>query len=407
MDDALLSVKEAQGRILDACSPFGPEWVPLEEALGRALSEDVVARLTQPPWDNSGMDGYAVRAEDTTSYPRRLRVVEAIYAGQLPTRTLGPGDAARIMTGAPVPKGATAVVMQERTRALEGAGLGEVDVLDAVASGANLRPAGEDARAGELLLGRGTSLGIPELGLLWGQGFTRASVPRRPVVAILANGDELCPVDAPRPGHIIDTNSPSLAQAVLRAGGTPRLLGIARDTLPDIERLLALALESDVVLTSAGVSVGEKDFVRRAFERLGVKSDFYGVAIKPGKPLAFARRDRTLVFGLPGNPTSSLVAFELFVRPALRRLLGHGDVVPGPVLARSAVALNKRAGLAHYLRVRATFRDGELWAEPLVSQTSGAVRSAATATHLLHFPMEAISLEPGAKVELLTVFWGP
>ena len=161
MDDALLSVKEAQGRILDACSPFSPEWVPLEEALGRALSEDVVARLTQPPWDNSGMDGYALRAEDTTPPPRRLRVVEAIYAGQLPTRTLGPGDAARIMTGAPVPKGATAVVMQERARALEGAGLGEVDVLDAIAAGTNLRPAGEDARSGELLLGRGTSLGIP------------------------------------------------------------------------------------------------------------------------------------------------------------------------------------------------------------------------------------------------------
>jgi molybdopterin molybdotransferase len=407
MDDVLLSVKEAQGRILAACMPFGPEWVPLEEALGRALAEDVVARLTQPPWDNSGMDGYALRAEDTNRPPSRLRVVEAIYAGQLPKRALGANEAARIMTGAPVPKGATAVVMQERTRAVEGPGLGEVDVLDAIPAGTNLRPAGEDARAGELLLPRSTSLGIPELALLWGQGFSRALVPRRPQVAILATGDELCALDAPRQGHIIDTNSPSLAAAVRRAGGTPRLLGIARDTLEDVEALLAPALESDVVLTSAGMSVGEKDFVRRAFERLEVKSDFYGVAVKPGKPVAFARRGKTLVFGLPGNPTSSLVAFELFVRPALRRLLGHAEVLVQPTLARSTVALKKRAGLAHYLRVRATFRDGEVWAEPLVSQTSGAVRSATTATHLLHFPMEAISLEQGAKVELLEVSWGP
>jgi molybdopterin molybdotransferase len=407
MENALLTVQEAQARILAGCTPFTPEWMPLEQALGRALAEDVVARLTQPPWDNSGMDGYALRAVDTARAGSRLRVVEAIYAGQVPTRALGPGEAARIMTGAPVPKGATAVVMQERARALEGPGLGEVEVLDAVAAGTNLRPAGEDAKAGELLLGRGTSLGIPELALLWGQGFTRALVPRRPQVAILATGDELCPLDAPRPGHIIDTNSPSLAAAVWRAGGVPRLLGIARDTLEDVERLLASALEADVVLTSAGVSVGEKDFVRAAFERLEVRSDFWGVAIKPGKPLAFARRGKALVFGLPGNPTSSLVAFELFVRPALRRLLGHTDVLPEPVLARSTAELKKRAGLAHYLRVRATFRDGELWAEPLATQTSGAVRSASTATHLLHFPMEAISVERGAKVQLLAVSWGP
>jgi molybdopterin molybdotransferase len=406
MAGALHTVKDAQARILSACTPFSTEWVPLEQALGRALAEDVVARLTQPPWDNSGMDGYAVRAGDTAS-PTRLRVVEAIYAGQMPTRTLGPGEAARIMTGAPVPKGATAVVMQERTRALEGPGLGEVEVLDAVAAGTNLRPAGEDALAGELLLGRGVGLGIPELGLLWGQGFFLAPVPRRPQVAILATGDELCPLDAPRPGHIIDTNSPSLAAAVRRAGGVPLLLGIAKDTLEDVERLLAVALEADVVLTSAGVSVGEKDFVRRAFERLEVRSEFYGVAIKPGKPLAFARRGKTLVFGLPGNPTSSLVAFELFVRPALRRLLGHAEVFPEPVAGRTAVELKKRPGLAHYLRVRATWLDGDCWADPLVTQTSGAVRSAATATHLLHFPMDGISLDVGDKVQLFPVFWGP
>jgi molybdopterin molybdotransferase len=407
MEDSLLSVKEAQARILAACRPMPAEWVALEQALGRALVHDVLARLTQPPYDNSGMDGYAVRATDVARPMSRLRVVEAIYAGQLPTRALGEGEAARIMTGAPVPSGATAVVMQERTRALEGPGLGVVEVLEPVPAGANVRPAGEDARAGELLLPQGTALGIPELGLLWGQGFTSAEVPRRPSVAILATGDELCRPDAHRPGHIIDTNSPCLAVAVQRAGGVPRLLGIAPDTLEGVERLLASALEADVVLTSAGMSVGERDYVRRAFERLEIRAEFFGVAIKPGKPVAFARKGKTLVFGLPGNPTSSLVAFELFVRPALRRLLGHTEVLPEPVLARSSVELKKRAGLAHYVRVRATWRDGELWAEPLATQTSGAVRSASAATHLLHFPMEAISLSPGDKVQLFQVSWGP
>jgi molybdopterin molybdotransferase len=407
MDDGLLSVSQAQARILEACRPMPSEWVPLEQALGRALLQDVLARHTQPPYDNSAMDGYAVRAEDAQQPGSRLHVVEAIYAGQLPTRALGAREAARIMTGAPVPEGTSAVVMQEMTRALPGQGLGDVEILEAITAGTNVRPAGEDARAGDLLLAKGTALGIPELGLLWGQGFMGAEVPRRPQVALLATGDELCRPETHRPGQIIDTNSPSLALSVQRAGGVPRLLGIARDTLEDVERLLALALDADVVLTSAGVSVGERDYVRRAFERLEIHSEFFGVAVKPGKPVAFARRGKTLLFGLPGNPTSSLVAFELFVRPALRRLLGQTDVLPQPVPGRTSVALKKRAALAHYLRVRATWRDGELWAEPLVTQSSGAVRSASTATHLLHFPMEAISLSAGDKVQLLQVSWGP
>jgi molybdopterin molybdotransferase len=407
MDDALLSVPEAQARILAACRPPSPEWVSLEDALGRTLSEDVVARLTQPPWNNSAMDGYAVRSVDLDRPPTRLRVVEAIYAGQAPTQTVRAGEAARIMTGAPLPEGATAVVMQERTRSLEGPGLGEVEVLEATPDGMNVRAAGEDARAGDPLLARGTGLGIPELALLSGQGLSLVRVPRRPRVSILATGDELARPDSLRPGQIVDTNSLALILAVRRAGAVAASLGIARDTLEDVERLLQSALEADVVLTSAGMSVGERDFVRRAFERLGVTSDFWGVAIKPGKPLAFARRGDTLVFGLPGNPTSSMVVFELFVRPALRRLAGHSDVLPTAVPARTSVELRKRSGLAHYVRVRASWREGELWADPLATQTSGAVRSAASATHLLHFPMESISLDRGAVVQLLPVSWGP
>jgi molybdopterin molybdotransferase len=353
------------------------------------------------------MDGYAVRGADLTGpLPVRLQVLETVYAGTTPSVEVRPGTCARIMTGAPLPAGADTVVMHERTRLAPGPeGQDGVEVLEAVPVGHFVRPRGEDARAGEPLLARGTPLGIAELGLLLGQGMLLAPVPRRPRVAILATGDELCRADEPPEGRIVDTNAPSLALAVARAGGLPTVLGIARDTLEDVYTPLAAARGFDVVLTSAGVSVGEHDFVRAALEKLGVAMDFWRVAIKPGKPLAVGRRGDTVYFGLPGNPASSLVSFELFVRPALRRLLGHAEVEPGRVPGRLEGRLTKPPGLAHYIRVTAAWREGMLWARPLSTQTSGVLRSAAAATHLLHFPREASSLADGANVELLPVSW--
>jgi molybdopterin molybdotransferase len=295
--------------------------------------------------------------------------------------------------------------MQERTRPAQGAEGPVVEILEAVASRNFVRPRGEDARAGELLLGRGTPLGIPELGLIIAQGMLTVPVPRRPRVAILSTGDELCRADEPPEGRIVDTNASSLALAVARAGGLPTLLGIARDTREEVSARLADAQGFDVVITSAGVSVGERDFVKAALQEQGVEMNFWRVAIKPGKPLAVGRRGATLYFGLPGNPTSSLVTFELFVRPALRRLLGHSDVEPPRVPGRLDGVLRKAPGLAHYLRVTATWREGELWARPLATQTSGALRSAASATHLLHFPLESSSLAHGGHVVLLPVSW--
>jgi len=404
-EDALLAMEEARARTLALVEPLSAEWVRLEEALGRTLAEDVRAQRTLPPWDNSAMDGYAVRSSDFTGpLPVRLTVGETVYAGQTPQREVLAGTCARIMTGAPLPAGADAVVMRERTRpAPEG---DAVDILEAVKAGTFVRPRGEDARAGEFLLARGTPLGIPELGLLLGQGLQSVPVPRRPRVAILSTGDELCRADEPPEGRIVDTNGPALALAVARAGGVPTLLGIARDTLEDVTSHLARAEGFDVVLTSAGVSVGEHDFVRAALERLEVAMDFWRVAIKPGKPLAVGRRGRALYVGLPGNPTSSLVTFELFVRPALRRLLGYSDVAPPQVTGRLVGELQKPPGLAHYVRVTATWREGELWVQPLSTQTSGVLRSAASATHLLHFPRPASRLSPGERVELLPVSWG-
>ncbi|HEX8438218.1 gephyrin-like molybdotransferase Glp [Archangium sp.] len=401
---ALLPVEDARARTLALTSPLPSEWVRLEEALGRALAVDVRAQRTLPPWDNSAMDGFAVRSADLSAPPPvRLQVRETLYAGQTPREEVRPGTCARIMTGAPLPAGADAVVMRERTR-LEPDG-SAVDILEPVGPGNFVRPRGEDAREGEVLLARGTPLGIPELGLLVSQGMVSVPVPRRPRVAILSTGDELCRADAPLEGRIVDANAPALSLAVLRAGGVPSVLGIARDTLEDVSAHLAAAEGYDLVLTSAGMSVGEHDFVREALKRQGVEQDFWRVAIKPGKPLAVGRKGSTVYFGLPGNPTSSLVSFELFVRPALRRMLGHMDVEPPKVGGRLAGELKKAPGLAHYVRVTASWEDGELWARPLSTQTSGALRSAASATHLLHFPLSFSRLATGDKVELLPLSW--
>lgn len=402
---ALLPVEEARARILGLCAPLPTEWVPTEDALGRALAEDLRARRTLPPWDNSAMDGYAVSARDLQGpMPVRLTVGETVFAGKRPTREVVPGACARIMTGAPLPQGADAVVMRERTRAVPGAP-DTVEIQEAVGPGSFIRARGEDAREGDVLLRRGTPLGIPELGLLWAQGLGAVPVPRRPRVAVLSTGDELCRVDEPPGDRIVDTNAPTLALAVRRAGGVPTLLGIARDTREAVLEALAHVEGFDVVLTSAGVSVGDHDFVKDALEALGVAQRFWRVALKPGKPLVLGQRGATLFLGLPGNPTSSLVTFELFVRPALRRLLGLEDVEPPRVSGRLEGALSKAPGLAHFVRVTATWRAGELWVKPLGTQTSGALRSATAATHLLHFPRESNSLTDGSHVELLPLSW--
>ncbi len=409
---ALLDVEDALLRVLTEVTPLSPEWTSVEDAVGRALAADVVATRTLPPWDNSAMDGYAVRSEDfagaSATLPLTLEIVETIAAGSVPRRALAPGEAARIFTGAPLPQGADAVVMQEKARAVRDASGAEVAVAlsEAVARGNFVRVAGEDAQAGDVLLPLGAPLGIPEAALLWAQGIARAQVPRRPRVAIVSTGDELCRVDESPDGRLVDTNAPALAAAVSRAGAVPTILGIARDDPEEVRALLERALEFDVVLSTAGVSVGDRDHVKGALERLGVETVFWRVAIKPGKPLFFGRRGRGYVFGLPGNPTSSLVTFELFVRPALRRMLGHHEPVPARVSGRIAVELRKPAGLTHFVRVHAQWKEGTLWARPLGSQTSGALRSAAAATHLLIFPGMDTHLAEGSAVELVPVSWG-
>ncbi len=392
---------EALARILGHVRSGPPETVRIEDALGRALGAPVHARRTLPPWNNSAMDGYAVRAADLGGPGVTLRQVAEVAAGGSHSTPLGPGECARIFTGAPLPPGADTVVMQEKVRA-EG---GRIELQEVPAPGANVRAAGEDARAGELLLPAGTSLGIPEVGLLWAQGLTMVTVARAPRVALFSTGDELCAVGQAEGDRIVDTNTPGLALAVRRAGGVPTVLPIARDTLEEVVARFRETDGFDVVITSAGVSVGDRDFVRPALEAIGVEMDFWRVAIKPGKPLAVGTRGSTLYVGLPGNPASSLVTFELFVRPALRRWCGHTSVEPARLGGVMVGGYRKAAGLTHYVRATVEFREGALYASPLSTQTSGTLRSTATATHLIEVPPQVTEVSPGQPVTLLPVSW--
>lgn len=397
----MLSVEEAQERVLELSAPLAEEVVSVEDALGRALVDRLVAVKTLPPLDSSAVDGYALRTVDLAERVVPLTVIERIFAGQLPTLPLEEAACARIMTGAPIPMGADAVIPQERVQVLDEE---TIEVLEVPKASANIRRKGEDVREGQVLLEAGVPIGLAEAGMLWAQGVPRVVVRRRPRVALVASGDELCNAWEESRGRIVDTNSPVIAQGVKRAGGLPTAFGVVPDRLDDLVSAFRQALDADVLITLAGASVGDRDFAREALSELGVAMDFWTVAMKPGKPLAVGRSDRTLVFVLPGNPVSALVTFELFVRPALRALQG---LPPYPVSlpGRAATPLRKAAGRRHFLRATITPREGALWATPLASQSSGALSSAAGATHLINLGPEVTELEAGSEIELIPVDW--
>lgn len=400
--ESLLSVEDAVERVLELSSLLGEETVSVDEALGRALVRDVVAVRTLPPWDNSAMDGYALRTADLAKGPVPLEIVERIFAGQKPTISLEEGMCARIMTGAPVPAGADAVVMQERVQLLDDE---RIEVLELPTAGLNIRRRGEDVHEGSIVLPAGSAVGLGEAGILWGQGLTSVAVRKRPRVTIVSSGDELCNAwEAPQ-GRIVDTNSPVIAQAVKRAGGIPTVLGVTPDRLDALVSNFSRGFEGDVLIAIAGASVGERDFTRAAFAQLGVAMDFWKVAMKPGKPLAVGRRDGTLVFGLPGNPLSAMVTFELFVRPALRALQGlpsHTTELPG----RAATAMQPHPTLRLFSRATVEVRDGAMWATLLSKQSSGALSSAAGATHLVSLDPGTEILQSGSEIKLIPLTWG-
>jgi molybdopterin molybdotransferase len=401
MSESLLSVEDAVERVLELSFALAEETVSVDEALGRALVRDVRALRTLPPWDNSAMDGYAVRTADLAAGPVPLEIVERIYAGQKPLISLEEGMCARIMTGAPVPAGADAVVVQERVQVLDDE---RIEVLELPTPGLNIRRRGEDVHEGSVLLPAGAAVGLGEAGTLWGQGMTSVAVRKRPRVTIVSSGDELCNAwEAPQ-GRIVDTNSPVLAQAVKRAGGVPTVLGVSPDRVDALVSSFSRGFETDVLIAIAGASVGERDFTRAAFAQLGVEMDFWKVAMKPGKPLAVGRRDGTLVFGLPGNPLSAMVTFELFVRPALRALQGlpcHTPQLPG----RASVALQPHPTLRLFVRATVEAKEGALWATPLTKQSSGALSAATGATHLVSLDPGGETLQSGSEIKLIPLTW--
>ncbi len=397
----MMSVEEAREAVLARFHPLPAETIPLAAALGRVLAEDAIAAEDSPPFANSAMDGYAVRAADTTgasdTAPRQLSLAGEVPAGSVYSGTLEPGSAIRILTGAPVPAGADAVIQQELTQAGEDA----VEVHAAVTPGTNVRSAGGDVRRGSLLVSRGAEIGPAEIALLAALGVDPVRVTRRPRVAILATGDELAAPGAPlRPGQIRDSNSPYLAAAVARAGAEAWPLGIARDNADDLRARLRDAATADLVLTSGGVSVGTYDLVKQVLAEQGT-IDFWRVRMRPGKPLAFGPLGQTYLLGLPGNPVSTAVTFELFGRPAIRRMLGCAQIDRPLVEVTLAGEPIPRGDRRHYVRARLAVRDGQLVAAPTGPQGSHIITSLLGANALLVIHEGDGQVELGARVPAL------
>jgi molybdopterin molybdotransferase len=346
----MLTVDEALDLILKTVAPFAPQTVPTADALGLAIAEDVVSDTDSPPFDKALMDGYAVRSADVAG-ETVLAVVEEITAGCVPTRDVKTGEAARIMTGAPMPAGADAVVKIEDTQFDEKSSDVAIQV-ESILPGANMMPRGMSMRRGDTVLSAGRELRAQELGALAEMGVAAVPVRRRPRVAILATGDELVPIgEQPGPGQIRNSNETMLVAQVRLAGGDPVPLGIARDNRPDLAAKIRDGLQCDVLLLSGGVSAGKLDLVPSELDAAGVKQVFHKVNVKPGKPLWFGSceaRNRCCVFGLPGNPVSSMVCFELFARPAIRRLLGFPNPRPKPISAQLAHDFTFRGDRATY-----------------------------------------------------------
>ena len=401
-----LAVDAASAQVLAGVRPLDGEPVALEAALGRILAWDVSSPVSLPPWDNASMDGFAVRAEDvrgaSAERPVRLRVLETIPAGRRATRTIGTGDAARIMTGAPVPDGADSVVRVEDTDA----GAEVVMIRDDRDASRNVRQRGEDVRADTVVLRAGTLLGAAHIGVLASVGCAQPVVHKRPRVAILATGDELVPVErfAEVLGgeRIVSSNSYALEAAVRAAGGEPVALGIAADDPDALADKLRGAEGCDVVLTSGGVSVGDFDFTREVVQRLGGTLDLWRVRMRPGAPLGFGTLFGVPWLGLPGNPVSALVTFELFARPLIRVLAGYRR----PHRRTIDVVLGERISLAaplvHFLRATLIEVGGELPCARLTgSQSSGMLTSMANADVLLVVPPEPAEVPAGARLRAI------
>jgi molybdopterin molybdotransferase len=404
---APLPAREAALRILSDVRRQPALRVPLDDALGSVLADDVVSPLDVPAWTNSAMDGYATRGTDvrgaTRADPVRLRVIETIPAGHFPTRAIGPGECTRIFTGAPLPDGADTVVRQEDTDG----GADTVTILDGRDAGVNIRRAGEDMRRGVTVLTEGTALGPAHLGVLASLAVAHPMVYRRPRVAILGSGDEI--VDVDRPDEILSgrktasSNTHTLIALVREAGGEPLNLGIARDTAASLREHLALAADADLIVTTAGISVGEHDYVRAVLEEMGAVHRFWKLRMRPGAPVGFGLLGGVPWIGLPGNPVSTMVTFELFVRPAIRAMMGHPLPFRRSRPVRLAEPVTLRPRLQHFLRAIVTEGDGGPEVRLTGPQGSGILTSMVKANALLIIPEGQFETPAGAEAQALVL----
>jgi molybdopterin molybdotransferase len=402
----MLTVAAASERILAEIRQLDAESVPLRRALGRVCAEDISATVTMPPWSNSSMDGYAVRSADITPVMSgkrvTLRVVATIAAGEFAPRPLKRGEAMRIMTGAPVPEGADSVIRKEHTDG----GKKKVEIREAVDVWKNIRPAGEDYQRGDVLAKRGLLIRPGLLGVLASSGISKVRAFRRPRVAIISSGDELVDIDefddvvAQR--RIVSSNSYTLEALTRVAGGIPVDLGIAADTKASLKRKLEGARDCDLILTSAGVSVGDLDHTRNVFAELGGEQKFWKVKMRPGAPLAFGMLKDIPWLGVSGNPVSAMVSFELFVRPALRKMQGHAALFRRTVTVTLEEEVRIGARLTHFLRaiVRRT-NDGTLVARLTGQQSSGMLTSMVKANALLIVPETLPKVAAGSQLHAL------
>lgn len=418
VEEDMLSVEEAYQRVVSCFSPLDIETVPLVDSLGLVLAQDVHSPLDLPPLANSAMDGYAVRGDDISNadprFPRKLDVIGLIAAGQVSSQQVTSGTAIRIMTGAPIPFGADTVVPFEETdevqRRNSGQTLDEIGILANLSLGSNVRPSGEDVTSGELVLTAGTPIRAAEVGVLASLGLDVAAVRRRPVVAILATGDELSPAGTPlEPGKIYDSNSFSVAASVMACGGSPLLLGVARDNLEDLQAKLEKISGADLVITSAGVSKGDYDIVKDVLTQRG-EMNFWSVRMRPAKPLAFGhlKGDEgpgTPLLGLPGNPVSAMVAFEMFARPAIRTMLGYHRLSRPKVEGVLTGPIFNYDGRRVYARVEVARKDGTYYASPAGPQGSNILTSMSRANGLAICPEDLPKKDTGETVEIIMLDW--
>ncbi|MBI2915096.1 MAG: molybdopterin molybdotransferase MoeA [Firmicutes bacterium] len=397
----LLPVEEALEIVLSHVKPLDVEQMPLLDSLGRVLATDVEAPYDLPPFDRAAMDGYSLRSVDTMAAspptPTVLETAGTLVAGDTPRISISSGKCVRIMTGVPIPPGADAVVPLELVR-VDGS---SVSIPAPVKPGADIFPAGEDARKGEVVLRKGTLMRAPEIGFLASIGEMCPTVYRRPSVAIISTGDELVPAEESPPyGKIRNSNAYALAAQVVTYGGLPTILGIARDEISSLTEKIQAGLGYDVILLSGGVSVGDKDLVKEALVEVGTQIVFWKVAMKPGKPLAFGVNNDTVVFGLPGNPAATMLSFEKFVRPALLAMSGRTSWRRPVVTARLAEDIRKSRGRKYFMRAHVWIEGGEFRARTTGSQSSAVLRSMILANGLIVAPEEATFIPAGEMVEV-------